>query len=360
MSQIMTVLGPISPEELGFTSMHEHVLLDLSVWRRKFAHLIPEDQRALGDQPLCLDNIGLVRRNYFLLEDNVHIDDEDVMTAEAADFKASGGSALVDMSVPGLRINLPGIQRISKKSGVHIVTTTGRYAEPSWPDRLRLLTLEEHAREMRAEIETGIEDTGIKAGHIKIGMYDLNEHEERALRAAGRVASETGLSVSIHPGSGIGNDGRRILRILVEEGTDPKRVVLAHSDSFFSEYELRNLALRPETWGLRLDYAKELLDRGANLALDCFGHYWDVEFRNGVNQTDWQRLGGLVALIQKGYSSQIVLGTDVCLKMLVRRYGGEGYCRLTKSVVPTLRTLGVSDFDIRQMTVVNPARLLSH
>jgi phosphotriesterase-related protein len=36
MPQIMTVLGPISPQDLGFTSMHEHILYDGSVFRRRF------------------------------------------------------------------------------------------------------------------------------------------------------------------------------------------------------------------------------------------------------------------------------------------------------------------------------------
>ncbi len=76
-------------------------------------------------------------------------------------------------------------------------------------------------------------------------------------------------------------------------------------------------------------------------------------------EQDWQRLAGLVALIEAGYSSQIVLGTDTFVKILTRRYGGAGYCRLTDYVAPMLEGLGVSDDDIRQVTVENPARLLA-
>ena len=36
MSEIMTVNGPIDPEDLGFTSMHEHILYDGRVFRRRF------------------------------------------------------------------------------------------------------------------------------------------------------------------------------------------------------------------------------------------------------------------------------------------------------------------------------------
>jgi phosphotriesterase-related protein len=83
-----------------------------------------------------------------------------------------------------------------------------------------------------------------------------------------------------------------------------------------------------------------------------------------VRVNEWQRLGGLMALIKLGYSPQLVIGTDTYLKILTRRFGGEGYCRLTKFVVPFLTKYldvhdRVSDFDIRQMTLENPVRLLA-
>ncbi len=46
-AEIRTVLGPISPEKLGFTSMHEHVLLDLRVYRRLYEDRIPQEEKRL-------------------------------------------------------------------------------------------------------------------------------------------------------------------------------------------------------------------------------------------------------------------------------------------------------------------------
>jgi phosphotriesterase-related protein len=66
-----------------------------------------------------------------------------------------------------------------------------------------------------------------------------------------------------------------------------------------------------------------------------------VEVTGWMMQSDWQRMGRLLALIEEGYSHQIVLGTNTFLKFLTRRGGGFGYCRLTKFVIPTLRDLGV-------------------
>lgn len=72
-----------------------------------------------------------------------------------------------------------------------------------------------------------------------------------------------------------------------------------------------------------------------------------------------QGMGELVALLKAGYSGQIILGNDVFSKVQTRRFGGTGYRHLVEWVVPTLRDLGVSAYDIRQMTVENPARLLA-
>jgi len=41
MGEVMTVLGPIPAEDLGLTSMHEHVLMDGRVYRKKLAKRSP-------------------------------------------------------------------------------------------------------------------------------------------------------------------------------------------------------------------------------------------------------------------------------------------------------------------------------
>ena len=45
MSTVMTVLGPIVPEQLGVTLMHEHLLLDATPWHQpsEVASLMSED-----------------------------------------------------------------------------------------------------------------------------------------------------------------------------------------------------------------------------------------------------------------------------------------------------------------------------
>jgi phosphotriesterase-related protein len=225
----MTVLGPIEPEQLGFTSMHEHILSDERHLIRLAPQAIQKKLEHIIDDPIALDNLSLIRR-YECSNVNMALDDEEVMAAEVSDFKDSGGSAMVDMSPLGSRLDAAGIQRISEKTGVHIIITTGVYLADDLSgdiprgDDLKNL--------MMKEIEEGIDDTGVKAGHIKMAIGDLTETSVEDFRAVARIINETGLSVSVHTGSDVGNDGRSIAKIFSEEGMDLERFIHCHSGDF--------------------------------------------------------------------------------------------------------------------------------
>jgi phosphotriesterase-related protein len=342
--------------------MHEHILYDGRIFRQRFESFIPSDAPVKPDEAVRLDNLGQLKHGFIMSLDAIVMRDEDIMAAELADFRSEGGSAVVDMSTPGLRVDPLATRRVSEKSGVHIVGTTGLYSRDSWPQRFHDMGLEEMEAYMMQEVEGGIEGTEVKPGHVKVAIEeDFCEPEVKALRAGARVARRTGLSMTVHQGRALAPArGIRIADLLSEEGVDPARVVIAHNDGRFVVHDLQQLILKPqETWRLNLDVAKSLLDRGFNLSIDCFGHYWDVETLGDCSITDWQRMAGLVALIRAGYTQQLVLGTDTFVKILLRRFGGEGYCRLTSFVVPTLKAVDVSADEIQQITVGNPARILA-
>ena len=362
MAEIMTVLGPIAPEELGFTSMHEHVLYDGHCFRRRFGHLIPPDAPVKVDEPVTLDNLGKLKHGFIMSDDAIVMTDVELLSAELADFKGEGGSAVVDMSTPGMRVDPLGTRTVSQQSGVHIVITTGFYSRDSWPESFLQMGQKEMEAHMMEEIEKGLDGTDVRPGHVKVAIEeDFSEPEVNALRAGARVARRTGFSMTVHQGMLLPPEaGLRIADILAEEKIEPDRVVIAHNDGNFVEHELRKLILEPESWRLELGAARALLARGLNLSIDCFGHYWDAEVL-GVGPTpDWQRMAGLVKLIQEGHARQLVLGTDTFVKILLRRFGGDGYCRLTSVVVPSLASVGVSEQEIRRITVDNPARILAY
>lgn len=366
----MTVLGPVPAESLGCTSMHEHVLCDATVYRRKSERADPAAYAALLDgfteadrlehSPVTLESVGLCRSLYTLQLDNLKLDDPDVMAAELADFHASGGRTVVEMSALGLRTDVTALRKLSQQTGVAIVAAAGLYIEDSWPEYVHAYTIAQFAENIISELVDGIDGTDVQAGHIKLAVTNLSAAQQAALRGGARAALETGALVTVHPGFEPGRDGRRISEILIEEGLPPCRIVIAHADAFIVATDLTRLVLDPGSWAMNLDYHRELLDRGVNISFDCFGQSWTDEASGMVSESDWHRLAAVMALLKQGYGGQLVLGTDVFMKMLTRRGGGEGYCRLTRWALPTLRRLGVSESDIDRMTNENPAQLLAN
>jgi phosphotriesterase-related protein len=357
--KIMTTAGPIAPEELGWTSMHEHILMNGRVLRNNMKPI--ENPPIPPEEPMSIENVGLISHNGMLTYDAVDLQDEALMLAEVGDFKAWGGDAMPEVSAVGIRCNVPGVKRIADATGVKVVACTGFYVRASWPEEWRDREFEDYRAFMMSEVRDGIEGTGVFPGLVKIATSQLEPDEERALRAGARVAAETGLSLTIHPSRKVGVGPAELVGIAKEEGLAPERVVVAHMGSGFVEKDLKTLVTRPESWKLNLDEARRLLDTGATFCTEFLGQNVADEIGGTVGSTDWQRLAGVYALIDEGYQDQIVLGTDTCAKMLTRRFGGEGYLRLLRFVLPTMRDiLNVHERVLRKIFVENPARILAY
>ena len=160
--------------------------------------------------------------------------------------------------------------------------------------------------------------------------------EERVHRAAGRAASRTGLAITTH--SVLSPVGLEQLRIFEDEGADPSRVIIGHSDSY-----------------PHLDHYLAIIERGASIEFDFLGMSFTPTERHGEARI----VELLCDLLSKGHGDHILLSQDVCHDSQLRRYGGNGYTYLADAFLPSLREAGVSDDEIETMTVANPRRLLS-
>jgi phosphotriesterase-related protein len=363
----MTVCGLIAPHELGFTSMHEHILSDCSMFRSRarkncfissFSIVKPEDK-------LKLENRSALRHDIVLALDNLRLDDEAVMTAEVADFKAGGGGAIVEVSAPGIRSSLAdliAIRRIAECTRVHIVASTGLYTEDTWPARYQEMTFAQYVKFLSCEIAQGIGDTGIFPGHIK-AAYEVHTRQlDVYLRAAAFVANETGLSLQVHLGADVTPDEVRqnVLPSLFQGGCNPEKTILCHIQFLMGDLSIERLVTNPGRIPFDILVHKELLATGFNLCFTPFGFEADNEPLGFAHYPDWYTLAGIAALIQEGYAGQLVIGNDVFTKLATRRGGGEGYRRLADFVVPALKLCGVSDKDLHKLTVENPARILAY
>ncbi len=363
----MTVCGPIKPEELGFTSMHEHIFSDCSMFRKRARKesIFPIRPAPRWEEKLLMGNRSAHRHEIVLSLDNMKLDDERMMTGEVADFKAGGGEAIVEVSAPGIRSSpddLNIIRRIAERTGVHIVASTGLYVEDTWPAYFRSMTFEQFADFLRQEIMHGIGNTGILPGHIKAAYEVPSRQLATYLRAAATVSSQTGLSLQVHLGPDITPDEVRenVLKPLLEGGCDPGKTILCHVQFMMGVLSIEELVTNPGCVPFDIRFLRELAAKGFILCFAPFGFEADNENLGIAHYPDWYSLAGIVALIRAGYKEQLVIGNDVFTKLATRRGGGEGYRRLGDFVVPALKRCGVPEKDIRKITIENPARILAY
>ncbi len=361
--KIQTVRGPIDPSDLGFTSMHEHILVDLAeCYRERFRKALPGNAQ-FPDGPFRLEDRSMLRHAMLLSSENLRLNDEEAAAGEVADFKAVGGAALVETGAPGIRTweDVVAFQRISERTGVHIVACTGLYAEDSWPERFRGLTEEDYSDFLRGEIANGIGESGILPGQIKVAYEGSTPSADAYLRAAARVSREMGISLQIHVGLTLSNDVMRnaFLPLLYGSECVPERTLVCHVENWLGPLQIAELVKDPHSVPRDLSLHREVMDRGFNLCFTLFGSEWDTEALGIAHRPDWFYLAGMLPLIEQGYAGQLFMGHDVFTKAQTRRGGGEGLTRIPRFVVPTLRRCGVTEGDLRKMTVENPARLLA-
>lgn len=105
----------------------------------------------------------------------------------------------------------------------------------------------------------------------------------------------------------------------------------------------------------------DLAASGCVLSFDLFGieSVYYPQNRDIDMPNDGTRARFIKQLLDRGFASQLLIGQDICMKVRLKHYGGEGYGHLLERTVPYMLSRGVSAQDIRQMCVHNPQRLLS-
>lgn len=362
MKTIMTVCGPIPSDNIGLTSMHDHILADLSFFKQSITNDIKKDSPIDLNSIIEMKNLSYLRNGLAVYcSDNWKLTDVDLMTKEVQYFKERGGNTILEPSAPGIRCNTEKLKYISKTTNVNIIASTGLYREETWPAGFTKMSPREIQSYLLNEIDCGIDGTDIKAGHIKTAIANGSENEFNFLKAVIPVANETRLMVTAHTSHGTTIENRRkMLQTFLQEGMKPEKLLLCHIHYTFVNLDVRSFMQRPELCILDLTWAKEVLDKGANICIDLFGYPTDNEVLDYFGRADAVKLAGLIELINSGYAEQIVIGNDVYQKIMARSYGGHGYCRIIDYVIPALIENGIDKKIIDKITIFNPARLLQY
>jgi phosphotriesterase-related protein len=202
---IMTVNGPIASRELGATLPHEHFLVDF----------------------IGADSTGFERWN----RDTV----VSIVLPFLREAKKMGVESVIECTPAYLGRDPILLQRLSKASGLNIVTNTGYYGainNKALPKSAFYETADQIAGRWIDEWENGIGSTGIRPGFIKIAVPPdsiLSPLHEKLVIAAARTHLKTGLTVNSHTGPF--KTAMAELNILKKEGVDPSAFIWTHAQN---------------------------------------------------------------------------------------------------------------------------------
>lgn len=318
----MTVLGPVDPDALGAVLMHEHLATDLE---------------AAVEGPTPHERVQTLRTHCV------------PFLRQLGDY---GCYTLVDCTTMPHRAQPSVYTMLSRRSGCHIIQSTGAYREAApeetytmgahrphrWLD-MRVVdgSIEQIADLFTAEFEEGISGSRVRPGVIKLASTKpiLTVGEEKALRAGAIAQRRTGLCITTHA-LALGTAEAQ-LALLEAAGADPRRVILGHVS--------RQIVETPEA-------IRRCLDRGATILPTNLR--MDLEF-----SFDQRLVDGIRQLFNEGYGDRLVLGLDWSFKLVPFSFmPPPPYVYMFTHALPRMRELGLEEDAIERMLVHNPARLL--
>ncbi|MEO9255692.1 MAG: phosphotriesterase-related protein [Tepidiformaceae bacterium] len=310
MATIQSATGPLDTANMGFTLMHEHVVV---LWPPMYQQY-PE----LFDREAQMANA----------------------VTRLTRAREAGVTTMVDLTPIDLGRDPRFIAEAAQKSGMQIIVATGLYYT------IPFYFLHKPDSDMTdlfvRDITEGIGQTGVRANVIKCATEpEMHPMNERVLRASAKAQRTTGVPICTHtyPANRTGLVQQRIFK---EEGVDLGRTVIGHSDDSDD-----------------FSYLEEIIQNGSYCGMDRIGLQRP--------RNDAQRSDMVAKLVEKGYADRITLSHDASCHLdfipegVADQFMPEwNFTHIPLDIVPMLRQRGVSDDAIHQMTVLNPRAIFEN
>lgn len=342
---VMTVKGAVSAAELGNTLMHEHILNDCRCW---WHPPTAAERQYLADAKVSIEILSELRQDPFVCKHNIALDDEELAVTELQAYVDVGGTTLVDPTCRGIGRNPEALVRIANRTGLNIIMGAGYYLQDSHPAELRAMSVQAVADQIIKEAVEGLTipmTDGVD--RVRIGLIgeigvssDFTPDERKSLQGAARAQVHTGLPLMIHLPAWF-RLGHDVLDIAESEGVDPRRVVLCHMNPSHDDS----------------DYQLSIARRGAFIEYDMLGMDYFYADQQVQCPSDDDSARGIARLAEHGLLDRVLLSHDVFLKMMLTRYGGNGYAFVQKHFLPRLRRHGFDEAALHTLTHHNPRRV---
>jgi len=214
---VATVTGQVSVRDLGMVLMHEHVLVDF----------IGADK---------------VSRSRYDADEVVR-----VALPHLRALKELGCHTLVECTPAFLGRDVAILQRLSRESGLHIVSNTGYYGAASdkhLPSHAFTESAGELAQRWINEHRRGIDGTDILPGFMKIGVDPgrLSDVDRKLVEAAAIAHKATGIPIASHTVDGTA--AHQELDILAAQGVPAGAFIWVHAHNEGDDASLKRAAAR--------------------------------------------------------------------------------------------------------------------
>ena len=206
MIEIATVTGTTTPDALGRTLMHEHLMIGYPGWESHSTEPGPNHDERFA---VCVDKIE--------------------------EMKAAGFTSMLDPCPNDLGRDVEFIAEVAQKTGFQIICATGLYKQsegglPYWHFRGLFGDVTNAMAELfEKELTEGIGSTGIRAGIIKVatGPGEMTAYERQVFNAAAKASGAAGAPVTTHTDEGTVGDVQQ--QVLTQGGVPAHRIVIGHS-----------------------------------------------------------------------------------------------------------------------------------
>lgn len=298
---VTTVNGPIKPSDLGLTFAHEHVLVDFG-------------------------GVDVVSPDRYDADEAF-----EKVLPYLKEIKALGAQSFVECTPNYLGRDPHLLKRLSKASGLHILTNTGLYGAGDGmflPDYVATETPQQLARRWINESRNGIDGTGILPGFIKIGVNNgpLNEADRKLVEAAALTHQTTGLTIAAHTGDAAA--AMEELEIVQAAGVHPSAFIWVHAQGKGTDNHLK--AARAGAW---------------------------VEI-DGISEENYvDHAQQVKALRDADLLDRVLVSCDAGWYRVGEPQGGtyRSHAVLLQRFVPELKKQGFSNEEVNQLLVINPA-----
>lgn len=316
MRKIITVTGEISPEELGFCQFHEHLLIR--------------------------------KGKSYEVNPALYMDDVEKSKEEMIRYRVAGGGAVIDAQPGGCGRMAEGLECISRKSGVHVICSSGFHKLCYYPENhwIRTASEQEMIRFFKRELMEGIVRDSDEtmdgprgsqcAGIVKcaIDIENLTPRYKRLFSAAASAALECGRTMMVHIEKGA--DPLTLLDFLISCGMNPRHIVFCHMDRAIPDLEVH----------------KKILSSGVYLEFDTIGRY--------KYHSDAAEIQIIKEMIRSGYEDQLLFSLDTTrLRLKTYTPGGVGLDYILRTFIPEMEEMDVNKRQIWKMSHDNPVKALS-